>query len=113
AQHAKSVADVLGQLFKPDPRPDFPRLFLDARDVSKLAQSFGARRLRRHAERDVVAGLTLNMVTDIFVQVVERVPPACHGQASSGLKMRAMARASLSHLLVSIWSCLRPLAVSR
>ena len=62
----------------------------------------------RHAAIDVVLGLALEVIADVVVQRVE-VTAALH----AGRSTRVMARASVSHFVVSTSSCRRPLRVSR
>ncbi len=59
--------------------------------------------LRGHAALDVFLGLPLNEVTNILVEVFHHALAPAHGSPSctAGLRIRAMAPASLSHLLVS------------
>jgi hypothetical protein len=107
-QHAQAVARVLGQLVDPDWYPDRAGVFHRHRDVAEGAQRGGARCLRRHAPIDVVLRFALEMILDVVVEAVERM-----ARGHAGLRMRAMAPASFSHLVVSTASCFRPLGVSR
>jgi hypothetical protein len=114
AQHSQSITQILQQLLHPNRVPDCTRILFDQRDISELAQRRMASFLRWHAAIDVVLRFHLDMVTDVVVEAID-VPAAFHGLPSSfaGRRIRAMAPASLSHLVVSMVSCLRPLAVNR
>ena len=67
---------------------------------------------RRQAAVDQLLGFALDVIADVLVDFVEGTA-ARHGcqRWSAGCRMRAMARASASHLFVSMSSCLRPLTV--
>jgi hypothetical protein len=57
---------------------------------------------------DVLLCVAFEMIADFVVQAAETV-----ASAHAGLNTRAIARASVFHLLVSTVSCRRPMGVSR
>jgi len=63
----------------------------------------------------IVLSFALDEVADVLVEVLHHPFAPAHDppSVSAGLRMRAMAPASLSHLLVSTSNCRRPLAVNR
>ena len=107
-QRAERVACVLQQLIDPDRNPHRARALLDERDVAECAERRGPRVVRRHPAVDVVLGFALEVIADVVVEIVE-VTAALH----AGRSTRVMARASVSHFVVSTSSCRRPLRVSR
>jgi len=96
AQHAQRVADVLPQLVDPDGNPDRPRVLLRARDAAECFERRGPGVLRRQPAVDVLLDGALEMIADVVVQRVE-VTAALH----AGRSTRVMARASVSHFVVS------------
>ena len=102
------MSSVLDHLLEPHRRPHGARVLLHHRDAAELPTGRVPRVCQRHPTLDVLLGLAVDVVADVLVEVFE-APPSLH----AGLTMRAMARVSRSHLLVSTTSCLRPLAVKR
>src|ERR1035438_8855111 len=83
--------------------------------TGQLAHRRVARFLRRHAAIDVVLRLCLDVIPNVFVELLQHALGAPHDapSCSVGRRIRAIAPASLSHLWVSTVSCRRPLGVSR
>src|SRR5713226_3782735 len=113
AQHAEAEANVLQELLEPNETPHLACLFLHARDVAEFTKRGIPRFLRRHTPRDVVLGLSLDVIANVPVEVFHHSLASSHGSSPAGRRIRAIAAVSLSHLLVSVASCLRPLGVSR
>src|SRR5579862_1566468 len=119
AQPAKAQLNVLKELLQPDQGPHLACLFLDARHVAELAQGRTARFLGRHPASDVVLSLLLDVVANVLVEILEHALAAIHdllfwsAACLAGRRIRAIAPASLSHLLVSATSCRLPFAVRR
>src|SRR5215470_11763226 len=107
AQHAKGEANVLCQRLEPYDTPNLARLLLHPRDVAKFAQGRITRFLGRHPALDVVLCLLLDVVPNVLVEIVQYplAPPHDSPSCSTGRRIRAIAPASLSHLLVSTSSC--------
>ena len=114
AQHAEGVVNVLPELLQPNKAPNVARIFLHPHDVAEFAHRGVMRFFRRHAARDVVLRLCLDMLADVFFQILHHALAFFHHSpsCSAGRRIRAIAPAILSHLLVSAASCRRPAAVS-
>src|SRR5215470_10911818 len=114
-QHARGEAKVLQQPLQPEDTPDLACVFFYPSHIAELAQSRMTRCLRRHSPRDVILGLTFDVVANVLIQVLEHAPAKSHYRlsCSAGRRIRAIAPASLFHLLVSTANCRRPLAVRR
>src|SRR4029077_6866948 len=69
----------------------------------------------RHPALDVVLRLPFDVVPNVLLELFQHAlaPPHDLPSRSAGRKIRAIAPANLSHLLVSTASCRRPLAVNR
>src|SRR6202171_3513246 len=111
----QAIIDVLRELLQPNATPRLTRLFLYPRHIAELPQSRIARFLRRHPALDVVLRLALDMIANVLVELLQ-YPIATHHDSPpcfAGRRIREMAPANLSHLLVSSTSCRRPLRVNR
>src|SRR6266581_233052 len=112
-EHSNAEADVPQQLLKPNETPHLSRIFLDASHVSELAQSRITCFLRRHAATNILLCRHLDVVADLLVEILQHAfAPPHNWRSSVGRRIRAIAPASLSHLLVSSASCRQPFSVS-
>src|SRR5262249_25485068 len=113
AERAQAVADVLEKLVEPDGGPDGAGVFFHARDVAEFAHGRVAGVLRGHTARDVVFGLALDEVFDLAIEVLQHALATAHDfpPSRAGRRMRAMAPAKASHLLVSMASWRLPFDV--
>src|SRR6266576_2954560 len=107
ADDTNSFSRIHAGLPKGHEAPHLACLFFDAGDITEFAQGCITRFLRRHAACDVVLSLHLEVVADVVAEIVEHALAAIHGlfccsaPCSAGRRIRAIAAASLSHLLVS------------
>ena len=120
AQHAYGVAQILHGLFDPRHRPHCPCVLLRQGDVAKGHVRLAARLVGRDAAGNAVGDVLVEVIADVAIELLEGPFAAAHvtlpsgtAHPSAGRRIRAIARASRSHLPVSISSCFRPLAVSR
>ena len=112
-QDAEARPEIGEQVLHRGPRPHTPSILGDERDVAEFENRLAARFIRGHPSIDVVLRLAIKMILDVLVEAVERSFAAHrHHSCAVGRRIRPTARASVSHLLVSICSCLRPLEVS-
>jgi hypothetical protein len=111
AKLAKREAEILPELLSPQDTPNFSGVFLRSRYVSKLSQSRVIHLFGRHPTLDIFLRGPLEMFPDLLVQIVQPPFPPLHSRPSVGRRIRAIASASVSHLLVSAANCFRPFAV--
>ena len=107
--------NVLPELLQPNETPHLTRLFLYPCHIAEPSYSRITRFLRRDPALDVVLRLPFDMVPNVLIEIFHHLLATPHVSPSSyaGRRIRAIAPASLFHLLVSTSSCLRPLAVKR
>ena len=112
---AGRVPEILARLVEPCPDPDAPCVLFRERDIPKRQHRLTPRLGWRHAAVDVVLGLAVNVIANVLVESRQLSRVTHHGRPSpvAGARTPPMAWTSLSHLLISVSSCRRPLAVSR
>jgi len=71
-QCPQRIAAVLTHLLEPKRNPHTTRVFLDAQDISEPSECGDSRVFGQHSTFDILAGLALHVVPDVFVQIVER-----------------------------------------
>jgi len=113
-----AISGILQPLLQPNRSPDSPRVFFYPGDITELPHYGLARRFRTHAARDVLVRLVLDVLSNFLVKKI--LPPLAVGSgihdplsSGAGLRIRPIARASLSHFVVSTSSCFRPFEVNR
>src|SRR5579862_358134 len=110
---ADTESQVLQELLQPLHVPHSPGLLFDARHVAELSQRRISRLVRGHSAVDIVLGFAFEMFANGLFEVRQHAFASRHASSCPpGLRICAIARASLSHLPVSTVSCCRPLAVS-
>ena len=114
-QSADRIANVLRQPFGPRPLPHLARLLRHPRQVAELPQRRGPCLFRRHPAIEILPRLHFDVLAEIALNAFSHAPSEAHDCPScpAGRRIPAMARASFSHLVVSMVSCRLPFAVSR
>src|SRR5262249_16596732 len=111
SQQSCAVTNILQQAFKPVPGAAVARVLPDTGRVAERPLCRGASLRRRHAARQILARLNLDVLANLLVVV----PVAAAHQASSpcgAASTPATARTTRSQRLVSAASLARPLRVS-
>ena len=104
SHHPQAVADILTKPIEEGARADVANRFLDLLDASRFEERRAARRLRRHALRDLLFGEQCDVRVELVVHAV-----VGHGVPRSAWPS---AVTTLRHSAVSVSSWRRPLAVS-
>ena len=84
-------------------------------DITEFAQGGKLSIAGGHAPGDILPGFHFDVFLDVAVQIALHAAAEGHDRPSSGngRRMPAMARANLSHLVVSTANCFLPFAVRR
>src|SRR4029077_18197410 len=97
AQHAEAEANVLQELLDPHETPRLPHVFFHTRHIPELPHRRMPRLFRPHSPLEVVLRLPLDVLADVLFQLFQHPVPPPHDRPrySAGLRIRAIAPASL------------------
>jgi len=100
---------VMNKLIEPEVRKDRARIFHDQADVAELAKSGEAGLFRSQTSGKIFLRFKFDVLANLVGQTGDHAIAAFHDSPSSlaGRRMRVMATATLSHLLVARASCRR------